>query len=175
MGLRGLIVLLVAAAVLGAAGGGLGGLGEGGSTTAPSSPGGELEARVVRIVDGDTLKVRVGGAEDTVRLTGIDTPESKKPGTPVECYALEADRELRRLAGGESVRLVLDREPRDRYDRLLAYVYRERDGAFVNERLVRGGYAETLSIAPNTRFEERFAEVEDAAREAARGLWGACR
>ena len=74
----------------------------------------------------------------------------------------------------ERVRLVPDVEPRDRFGRLLAYVYRVRDGAFVNAVLVRGGFARTLTIPPNVRFAERFRALAAQARRAGRGLWSAC-
>jgi micrococcal nuclease len=72
------------------------------------------------------------------------------------------------------VRLVVGAEARDRYGRLLAYVYRASDGLFVNAELLRGGYAHTLTIAPNDRLAPRFAQLQDQARAAGRGLWSAC-
>lgn len=131
-------------------------------------------ARVVRVVDGDTIRVRLGGREETVRYIGVDTPETKKPGTPVQCFGKRASAENARLVGGERVRLVAGAEPRDRYGRMLAYVRRERDNLFVNERLLRGGFARTLTIAPNDRHEARFRLAETRARLARSGLWGRC-
>jgi micrococcal nuclease len=130
--------------------------------------------RVLRIVDGDTIRVSFGGRSEPVRYIGIDTPESKRPGTPVQCFARRAAAENARLVRGERVRLVFDVERRDRFGRLLAYVYRVRDGAFVNAALVRGGFARTLTIPPNVRFAERFAALAREARRAGRGLWSAC-
>lgn len=174
MSVRRTILLLLAVALV-ASGAGSGRLGSGGSTTREARPGDTITARVIRVVDGDTVKIRRDGARDTVRLIGIDTPESVKPGTPVECFAKEAGREARRLLDHERVRLVLDREARDRYGRLLAYAYRVRDNRFVNARLLQGGYARTLEIRPNTRFARRFRAIEEKARGAGRGLWGSCR
>ena len=131
-------------------------------------------ARVVRVVDGDTIKVRLDGRTDTVRYIGVDTPETKKPGTAVQCFGKAAAAENRRLVAGERVRLTEGAEARDRYGRLLAYVRRERDGVFVNERLIRGGYARTLTIAPNDRYAPRFRVLEARARAAQSGLWGRC-
>lgn len=168
-------ILLLLAVALVASGAGSGRLGIGGAGGLEARSGETLTARVVRIVDGDTVKVRVDGSRDTVRLIGIDTPESVKPDTPVECFAKEAARETRRLLDRERVRLVLDREARDRYGRLLAYVYRGRDNRLVNARLLQGGYARTLEIRPNTRFAARFRAIEDEARRAGRGFWSACR
>src|SRR4051794_23567305 len=123
------------------------------------------EGVVTRVVDGDTVHVAVGGHDETVRYIGIDTPESVKPGTPVQCFAHAASAANGRLVDGQRVRMRYDAEQRDRYGRLLAYVYRERDGAFVNAELVREGYARTLTIPPNDRFAQRFSALAQAARE----------
>jgi len=131
-------------------------------------------AEVVRVVDGDTIRVRFDGRTERVRYIGVDTPESVKPGTPVQCYAKRAAAANAALVAGRSVRLVGDVERRDRYGRLLAYVYREPDGAFVNARLVRDGYARTLTIAPNVAHAHQFAQLARTARQSGRGLWSAC-
>ncbi|HEU4977320.1 MAG TPA: thermonuclease family protein [Solirubrobacteraceae bacterium] len=130
--------------------------------------------RVVRVVDGDTIVVRLGGRYEKVRYIGMDTPESVKPGVPVQCYAKRASHENARLVAGRRVRLVVGDEPRDRYGRLLAYVYRASDGRFVNAALVSGGFARTLTIPPNDRFAPRLAALQHAAQAAGRGLWHAC-
>ncbi|HEX8205203.1 MAG TPA: thermonuclease family protein [Solirubrobacteraceae bacterium] len=121
-----------------------------------------------RVVDGDTLVVD----GERVRLIGIDTPESVKPGTPVECFAREASAALKRLVGGRRVRLVTDVERRDRYGRLLAYVYRGE--LFVNAELVRQGYATVATFPPNVRHVDELLHLQREARENTRGLWGAC-
>ena len=133
------------------------------------------EGRVVRVVDGDTIHVQVGGVREKVRYIGVDTPETVHPSKGVECFGKAASAANAGLVADERVRLVTDVERRDRYDRLLAYVYRVRDGAFVNAELARGGYALPLTIPPNVRFAERFARLAREAREAGRGLWAACR
>jgi micrococcal nuclease len=133
-----------------------------------------LTGTVTRVVDGDTIHVDLAGTDETVRYIGMDTPESVKPGTPVQCFAKKASAANARLVRGEDVRLRFDVERRDRYGRLLAYVYRARDGAFVNAELVRDGYARTLTIPPNVRYADRFATLQRTAREAHRGLWRAC-
>jgi micrococcal nuclease len=109
-----------------------------------------------------------------VRYIGIDTPDSVKPDTPVQCFAERASAANARLVGGRRVRLVGDVEERDRYGRLLAYVYREPDDAFVNAALVGGGFARTLTIPPNVAHAGELAGLARGARRAARGLWGAC-
>ncbi|HEX7301075.1 MAG TPA: thermonuclease family protein [Solirubrobacteraceae bacterium] len=132
-------------------------------------------AEVLRVVDGDTIRVRLDGRTERVRYIGVDTPESVKPGTPVQCFAKRASAANAALVAGRSVRLVADVERRDRYGRLLAYVYREPDGAFVNARLVRDGFARTLTIAPNVAHARELAGLAREARRARRGLWAACR
>ena len=128
-------------------------------------------AVVARVVDGDTIVLRGG---ERVRYIGMDTPESLKPGTPVQCYANAASRENERLVDGEHVRLRYDAERRDRYGRTLAYVYRARDGLFVNAELVRRGFARPLTIPPDVRHARLFRQLAARARAARRGLWGAC-
>jgi micrococcal nuclease len=159
------VLAVLAAAVLAIAAGG------GRQTDATDTQ----DARVVRVVDGDTIVARLdSGTTERVRLIGVDTPESVKPGTPVQCFALKASAYTKHLLTGKAVRLVPDAEARDRYGRLLAYVYREPDGLFVNADLVRRGYAQTLTIPPNVRFAERFLALARQARDAGVGLWSAC-
>jgi micrococcal nuclease len=145
----------------------------GSSTTAasrPTIPPGE-DATVERVVDGDTLATSV----DRVRLIGIDTPESVDPRSPVECFGKEASAFMASLVPpGTRVRLVTDVEPYDRYDRLLAYVYRLDDGLFVNAEMLRRGYASVLTIPPNVAHADQFFVLQRRAREANRGLWAAC-
>lgn len=138
--------------------------------------GATLHGRVIRVVDGDTIKVLLEpGRYETVRYIGVDTPESVKPDTPVQCFAKQASAFNERLVQGREVRLQVGRERRDRYGRLLAYVYVTGDRpVFVNAALVRGGYARTLEIAPNTDRADFFARLESRARAAGRGLWAAC-
>src|SRR3954453_8602158 len=131
-------------------------------------------ARVVRVVDGDTVVVRTGGHDERVRYIGVDTPESVKPGTPVQCFAKAASAANKRLVQGREVRLVHDAEGRDRYGRLLAYVYRKRDGLFVNAELVRRGYAKPMTIPPNVAHAIELRRLAATARRDGRGLWSRC-
>lgn len=137
-----------------------------------SAPGGSLTVPVSRVVDGDTFEISVNGGTDDVRLIGVDTPETVKPGEPVECFGPQASEYANRLLDGRTVRLEFDQERRDVYDRLLAYAYI--GDRFVNAELVRGGYARTLEIEPNTSHAEELARLEEDAGAAGRGLWGAC-
>lgn len=145
-----------------------------GGHSGPVRPGGTVGARVVRVVDGDTVKVRVDGDLETVRYIGMDTPETVKPDTPVQCFGERASHRNAKLVAGRPVVLRFDAELRDRYGRLLAYVFRRPDGLFVNAALVRGGYARTLEIAPNDAHAAAFARLARRAQAAGRGLWRAC-
>lgn len=157
------------------ASGASGGLGHSGSAAAGHS----RRAVVLRVVDGDTIIVRILAATgrptrrtERVRYIGVDTPESVKPNSPVECYGKRAAAFNRTLVDGRRVRLVPDHELLDRYGRTLAYVYT--DAEFVNAELVRRGYARTLEIAPNTSKAGYLAKLERVAIRTNRGLWGSC-
>jgi micrococcal nuclease len=138
----------------------------------PPAAGGAHTAQVVRVVDGDTIVVRLGGREERVRYIGVDTPESVKPQTPIQCFAERASAFNARLVEGRTVRLEQDVDARDRYGRLLAYV--RANGVFVNAELVRRGYARPLTVPPNVRYAGRFARLASQARAAGTGLWSAC-
>jgi micrococcal nuclease len=169
---RTLTIAAVLIAVVAIGAGKVAGALRGGSGAA--APGVSGAATVERVVDGDTIVVRRAGRDERVRYIGMDTPESVKPGTPVQCYAKAASAANHRLVDGEQVRLVGDREARDRYGRTLAYVYRARDGLFVNAELVRRGYARTLEIAPNTAHAAQLQNLATQARKAHLGLWKRC-
>lgn len=145
-------------------------------------PAGAETATVTRVVDGDTIEAVITaiepgpgagqtqvGLEYDIRLTGIDTPESVKPGTPVECFAKEASAATKALLEGQEVRLVKDVEDTDRYERLLRYVYLEDEMA--NARLVANGYAHAYTYPPNVRWADLFVQLEREARERNQGLW----
>jgi micrococcal nuclease len=131
-----------------------------------------LDTTVERVVDGDTMVVAGG---HRVRLIGVDTPETKDPRKPVQCFGREASAYVSSLlGGGAGVRLVGDVEPRDVYGRTLAYVYRLADGFFVNAALVREGYAQVLTIPPNVAHADEFVALARDARQSGRGLWSSC-
>jgi micrococcal nuclease len=141
---------------------------EGGGDEGPAS----AWALVIRVVDGDTIEALIGGRREDVRYIGIDTPETVKPDTPVQCFGPRASTFNHHLVEGRQVRLVFGLERRDVYGRLLAYVYLGR--RFVNAMLVRRGFARTLTIPPNDRFSPLFRRLELHAARAGRGLWAAC-
>jgi micrococcal nuclease len=160
------VVLLAGACAAGSAD-------EGGAPTVESAalPEGD-DHRIVRVVDGDTVEV---DGDLTVRLIGVDTPETQHPSLGVQCYGREASAFTEQLLPeGTEVRLVTDVERLDRYDRTLAYVYRRGDGLFVNAELVRSGYAQVATFPPNVAHVEELLDAQRAARDAARGLWQAC-
>lgn len=138
---------------------------------APGLPQG-IDVVVERVIDGDTIVV---SGKRHVRLIGVDTPETVDPHRPVGCFGKEASRFLTSLLPqGSPVRLVGDVEQDDRYGRVLAYVYRRADGLFVNAELVRQGFANVLTVAPNVAHTEEFVGLARDARNAGRGLWSAC-
>lgn len=147
-------------------------------STAPDIPAG-AQAVVISVVDGDTLDAAfaVDGhrIEERIRLIGIDTPETKKPDSPVECFGVEAAQRLAQLVPpGTAIMVERDVESRDVYGRLLAHVSRHDDGSSVNLRMLAEGYAVTLVIAPNVAHSSAYASAERAARRARLGLWAAC-
>lgn len=136
------------------------------------------EARVVRVVDGDTVQLHGRGvgpvpAERTrVRVLLVDTPEVYDES---ECFGPEASaRAGELLPDGSIVRVQADRDPTDRFGRSLLHVWNA-DGVNVGEALVREGYATVLQIDPNRRYLKQFEQAQDQARAAGRGLWSACR
>ncbi|HWO98229.1 MAG TPA: thermonuclease family protein [Bacillus sp. (in: firmicutes)] len=130
-----------------------------------------IPAVVERVVDGDTLKVNVNGKSETVRLLLVDTPESVHPSKPVQPYALEASNFLKeQLPPGKEVELELDVGERDKYRRLLAYVWI--DGTMLNEQLLEKGYARVAYVfEPNTKYVDRFKEVQEKAQEQEVNIW----
>lgn len=138
----------------------------------PTDPG---AATVVSVVDGDTVVVDLAGRQETLRLIGVDTPETVDPDQPPECFGAEASAHTKELLPeGTAVRLSRDVEARDRYDRLLVYLHRSEDGLFVNLDLVAGGWADDYPFPPNVAHERDFALAVSRARAEARGLWGTC-
>ncbi len=166
--MRRYVILLVVALLL-AGGAAITGKDDGGDR---EPAGGSATVKVDRVVDGDTAKVFYGGRSEYVRYIGIDTPESVKPNSPVECYGEESKRFNAGRIEGQDVRLVFDREKRDHYGRLLAYVYV--GGNLLNAEILRRGYGTTLEVSPNTARAGQFEQIEADARKAGRGLWSAC-
>jgi micrococcal nuclease len=127
---------------------------------------------VTSVQDGDTFTVNMDGREEKVRLIGVDTPETIKPNSPVECYGVMASNHLKKLLADQSVRLEADaiNQNRDRYDRLLRYAYLS-DGTLINKIIILEGYGFAYLSFPFTKAEEfRLAQV--SARQARIGVWG---
>ncbi len=137
------------------------------------------DAQVVEVVDGDTLKVSIGGGpRQTLRIIGVDTPETKDPRQPVMCFGAEATAKTQELvdpAGGH-VQLEKDVSDTDKYDRLLRYFWLlNSDGQrMLNEELVKGGYAQVSTYPPDVKYQDQFLAAQQQARATGAGLWGAC-
>jgi endonuclease YncB( thermonuclease family) len=129
---------------------------------------------VTRDVDGDTIDVDMNGRTETVRFIGIDTPETHKPNSPVQCYGPEAAAFTKSQVEGKQVRLQADSldTNRDRYGRLLRYVYLP-DGTLLQDSLVSQGYAFAYTQFPFEK-KDQIVNEEQAAKTAAKGLWSAC-
>ncbi len=130
----------------------------------------ESYPEVYEVVDGDTIKVTDGAVKKTVRFIGMDTPETKDPRKPVQYFGHEASQYTADLLLHRHVTLKKDVSETDKYGRLLRYVYLG-DGTFVNEKLVREGYAHVLTYPPDVKYADLFVAAERDARENKRGLW----
>jgi micrococcal nuclease len=136
----------------------------------PDPPQGAVAAKVQRVVDGDTFVATVNGRRERVRVIGVDTPESVDPNRPDEPFGAEASNFAKHYLTGETVRMAGDAEPRDRYGRMLAYVWLA-DGTFWNALLAAEGYAQQLTIPPNVTYADLFRRLVSEARREDRGLW----
>ncbi|WP_248891501.1 thermonuclease family protein [Bacillus methanolicus] len=126
--------------------------------------------KVIRVVDGDTVEVRFSnGATAKVRLIGVNTPETVHPNKPVEKYGKEASNYTKKRLTNKTVTLEFDVQIKDKYGRLLAYVWIGKE--LYNETLVKEGYAHVMTIQPNVKYQKRFLAAERAARKAKKGLW----
>lgn len=151
---------------------------QGASSSAPTTgPPAAVEANatVEFVVDGDTIDAIIDGREERVRLIGIDTPETKRRDTPIECFGPEATAFTESLLPvGTPIRIERDTVNRDDFGRLLGYVYRAEDGIFVNYETIRQGFATPLSIEPNTTYIDLFVDAARSAESDDVGLWSAC-
>jgi micrococcal nuclease len=128
--------------------------------------------QVIEVVDGDTVKVEIDGASATLRLIGLDTPETVDPRKPVQCFGREASDRAKELLSGK--RVVLESDPtqgeKDTYSRLLAYV-RFEDGVLFNQKMISDGYAHEYTYEAPYKYQVQFKQAEREARQAGRGLW----
>jgi len=131
--------------------------------------------KVARIVDGDTIKVNIRGKIESIRLLAIDTPETVDPRKPVQCFGKEATNKMKSFVTGKYVKLTDDKTQgnRDKYNRLLRYVYLD-NGTFVNAEMVKQGYASSYKQYP-TKYLNDFNNLEKQARENNLGLWSSCK
>jgi len=130
--------------------------------------------KVVRVVDGDTIEVEFSGKMERVRYIGVDTPETVDPRKPVQCFGVEASKKNKELVEGKLVRLEKDITDRDKYNRLLRYVWLGDTLININEALVAQGFATSYSYPPNIKYQDRFVKAEREARDNKLGLWTAC-
>lgn len=132
---------------------------------------------VAKVVDGDTIKVEIAQKTETIRMIGVDTPETVDPRKPVQCFGREAASKAKELMQGQAVRLEADptQHNKDKYSRLLRYVYLK-DGTLVNKKLIEEGYGFEYTYEVPYKYQLEFKAAEKAARENKRGLWadGAC-
>jgi len=132
---------------------------------------------VIKVVDGDTVDVKINGKTERLRLIGINTPETVDPRKPVECFGREASAKAKELLLNQKVFLEADdtQDERDKYGRLLRYLYRE-DGLFYNLEIIKQGYAYEYTYQVPYIYQQQFKAAEDYARENKLGLWaeGAC-
>lgn len=133
---------------------------------------GEEEVKVVRVVDGDTIEAEINGKTEPVRYIGIDTPETVDPRKPVQCFGVEASKKNKELVEGKMVRLEKDITERDKYNRLLRYIWL--GDTLINQALVEQGFAKSYSYPPDIKYQDRFVAAEKKAREDKLGLWTAC-
>lgn len=131
-----------------------------------------VDAQVTRVIDGDTIDVNIGGKIYRVRYIGVDTPETVDPSQPAQCFGREASALNKQLVEGKNVRLEKDISETDKYGRLLRYVYV--GDLFVNAELVRLGFAQVVTYPPDVKYVDLYLQLQREAREANRGLWGAC-
>lgn len=133
--------------------------------------------QVTKVVDGDTIEVLLDGQKKTIRLIGINTPETVDPRRPVQCFGKEASDETKRLLTGKAVYLSKDVSETDKYDRLLRFVFLPVENGqmlFINDYLVRQGFANNYPYPPDVKYDDQFRQAENEAREQKKGLWSAC-
>ena len=132
--------------------------------------------KIAHVIDGDTVDIDINGRTERVRLIGVNTPETKHPTKPIECFGPEASAYLTQLLPkGTAVRIERDVEARDRYGRMLLYLYLGSNDLFINLDLVARGFSTPMSIEPNTFHRNDFVRAAAQAEAANVGLWKACR
>ena len=132
--------------------------------------------RILTVIDGDTVDIEIDGRTERARLIGVNTPETKHPTKPIECFGPEASAYMTQLLPkGTDVRIERDTEARDRYGRMLLYLYRNSDNLFINLDLISRGYGTPMSIEPNTFHRNDFVYAAALAEASNVGLWKACR
>ncbi len=134
------------------------------------------QAKVVRVIDGDTIELETG---EKVRYIGVDTPETKHPNKPVQCFGREAAQKNKELVEGKEILLEKDISETDRYGRLLRYIYLPNPEAtdeaiFVNEFLIEQGFAQVITYPPDVKYHPLLLQAQKQAQSEEKGLWGTC-
>lgn len=150
------------------------------NTAVQQDDSGFVMGTVTRVVDGDTAEISVDGAKRRVRFLGVDTPETVHPNKPVQFFGPEASAFTKESLTGKRVWLEYDKNPQDRYNRHLAYIWTTKPKTIdtetirrdmFNAKMLLGGYAKVMIIKPNNRYSAQFKEFEAEARNSRRGLW----
>jgi len=140
-----------------------------------------IETQVTRVVDGDTIHAMVNGKDEAIRLIGVDTPETVKPNAPIEPYGPEASSFTKAQLTGKTIWIEMDVQERDKYGRMLAYVWTEQpteindteiQAKMFNAKLLLDGYGQLLTIAPDVKYVDYFTKYQTESRENNKGLWG---
>jgi micrococcal nuclease len=137
--------------------------------TSPTPTSGRDLVKVERVVDGDTLEITLNGKREKLRLIGVDTPETKKPNTPIMFYGEEAAQYTKKRLDKKTIELEWDVDRLDPYNRFLAYVWI--DGELFNRTLVSEGYARIATFPPNVKYVDKFKKDQEEARRNQKGLW----
>lgn len=148
-----------------------------GKSVSPEQVQGKEIARVTRVIDGDTIEINIRGETKKLRYIGVNTPETVDPRRPDECFGEEASKENKRLVEGKDIILEKDISETDQFNRLLRYIYLPlSDGSllFINDYLVRQGFANASTFPPDVKYYQQFLEAQQEARDNNRGLWGKC-
>lgn len=147
------------------------------SATKLEVPGSQGPYQIIKVVDGDTLTIDLNGKSETIRLIGMNTPETVDPRKPVECFGIQASNMAKELLTGKRVYIEMDptQGERDKYGRLLAYAYRE-DGFFFNKSMILSGYAYEYTYDIPYKYQNEFKLAQKDAETNQRGLWapGVC-
>ena len=180
LGPKKLILIFLAAIVVYFSGGDLSFFGQSDVANNNNDDSDIVQGVVAKVVDGDTAVIKVGNDERRVRFLGVDTPETVHPNKPVQFYGKEASNFTKDSLTGKKVWLEYDKNPTDRYNRHLAYIWLSKPSTInestirknmFNAKLLLDGYGKVMIIKPNKRYEELFNKFQNEAKSSKKGLW----